>query len=115
MDALMPTYEFQCKECKHEWEDFMSIKAPDPEECPSCKVKGQVLRLISGGSGRGTVELYGHELVDKLKGDAQKLKQDAAKNEKVYANLLGDDHYQALQTRIDTQKKERKEGKVRRR
>jgi len=108
----MPTYEFQCKECKHEWEDFMSIKAPDPEECPSCKVKGQTLRLISGGSGKGTVELYGQDLIDKLKGDAKKIQADAAQKEKVYANLLGDDKYHALQTRLDNQKKE---GKVRRR
>ncbi len=106
----MPTYEFQCQveECKHEWEDFMSIKAPDPEECPKCHAKGKVLRLVSGGSGKGTVELYGQELVDKLKGDAQKIKQDAAKNENVYANLLVDDKYQALQTRMDRQKRERR-------
>lgn len=108
----MPTYEFQCQECKHEWEDFMSIKAPDPEECPSCKVKGKTLRLISGGSGKGTVELTGQELADKLKDDTRKLKEEAHKSEKVYANLLGDDKYHALQTRLDNQKKE---GKVRRR
>lgn len=104
----MPTYEFQCQECKHEWEDFLSIKAPDPEECPSCKAKGKTLRLISGGSGKGTVELYGQELVDKLKGDAQKLKQEAAKDEKVYANLLGEDKYQNLQTKMDQQKRIRR-------
>lgn len=104
----MPTYEFQCQDCKHEWEDFLSIKAPDPEECPGCHVKGKTLRLISGGSGKGTVELYGQELVDKLKGDAQKIKKDAAQKEKVYANLLGEDKYHALQTQMDRNKRERR-------
>lgn len=104
----MPTYEFQCQDCKHEWEDFLSIKAPDPEECPQCKVKGKTLRLISGGSGRGVVELTGQDLIDKVKSDVRDLKKDAAAKEKVYANLLGDDKYQQLQTRMDKQKRERR-------
>lgn len=102
----MPTYEFQCQECKHEWEDFLSIKAPDPD-CPSCQAK-KTLRLISGGSGRGVVELTGQDLIDKVKSDVRDLKKDAAQKEKVYANLLGDDKYQQLQTRMDQQKRERR-------
>lgn len=110
----MPTYEFKCQskveeqECGHEWEEFLSIKAPDPEECPKCKAKGHVLRLISGGSGRGTVELYGQELVDKIKADANKVKAQAAKDEKIYANLLGEDRYQNLQTQMDKRKRDRR-------
>lgn len=110
----MPTYEFKCqaevegKECAHEWEEFLSIKAPDPEECPKCKVKGKVLRLISGGSGRGKVELTGQDLVDSIKADAQKIKQQAAKDEKVYANLLGEERYQGLQKKMDQQKQIRR-------
>lgn len=103
----MPTYEFKCKveECGNEWEEFLSIKAPDPEECPKCHAKGQVLRLISGGSGRGKVELTGQELVDSIKADAQKIKAEAAKNENVYANLLGEDKYHQLQTQMDRKKR----------
>lgn len=110
----MPTYEFRhdLENCKHEWEDFLSITAPNPTKCPKCETEGNITKLISGGSGRGIVELQGQELLDKCKTDAKQLKKDAAKNENVYANLLGDDHYQALQTRIDAQKKE---GKVKRR
>lgn len=103
----MPTYEFMCEDCKHEWEDFLSMSAPIPEECPSCKIKGKTKRLISLGS-KGIVELTGQDLVDKLKGDAQKLKRDAAKNENVYANLLGEDKYQSIQTKMDQQKKIRR-------
>jgi putative FmdB family regulatory protein len=99
----MPTYEFQCEDCKHEWEVYQSMSTPNPNECPSCKVEGKTKKLISLGS-RGVVELYGQDLVDKLKGDAQQLKRDAAKNEQVYANLLGEEKYQSLQTKMDQQK-----------
>lgn len=104
----MPTYEHICTntECNHTWEDMYSIKTEPPKICPKCNQE-TAQRVISGGSGRGTVELYGQELADKLKGDVQKLKQDAAKSEKVYANLLGDDKYQQLQTSMDKRKRNR--------
>jgi putative FmdB family regulatory protein len=103
----MPTYEFICEECKHEWEIYQSMSAPNPDDCPSCKATGNIKKLISLGS-KGIVELYGNDLVDKIKGDAQKLKQEAAKNESVYANLLGEDKYQSLQTKMDDQKRIRR-------
>lgn len=81
----------------------MSIKAPDPEKCPTCAAT-QVLRLCSLGS-KGVVELTGTDLTDKIKADVKTLKADAAKSEKLYANMLGEDKYQALQVRLDNQKK----------
>lgn len=110
----MPTYEFRhdLENCKHEWEVFLSMSAPNPTKCPKCEVEGNITKLISGGSGRGIVELQGQELLDKCKADAKQIKQDAAKSETLYANLLGDDKMQALQVRLDNQKKD---GKVRRR
>ena len=103
----MPTYEFfhASDDCKHEWEEYLSIKAPDPEECPKCKAKGNIIRLISGGSGRGIVELTGQDLVDKVKADTKQLKKDMHAKESVYSNLLGSDKYQQLQQRIDRQKR----------
>lgn len=102
----MPTYEHRCDTCKHEWEADYSIKADPPKECPECKAE-TVTRLISLG-GKGIVELTGQELVEKVKADAQVLKKDAAAKEKVYANLLGEDRYQSLQTKMDQQKRERR-------
>ena len=104
----MPTYEHRCdnQECKHEWEADYSIKQDPPKECPKCK-GNQVTRLISLG-GKGVVELTGQELVDKVKSDAQQLKKDAAAKEKVYANLLGEDKYQSLQTQMDKNRRERR-------
>jgi len=98
----MPTYEFKCQDdsCLHEWEDFLSIKAPDPEACPKCHAQ-KVLRLISGGSGKGVVELYGQDLLDKCKSDAQKIKKEAAQDANKYANLLGENKYNDIQTRLD--------------
>lgn len=45
----MPTYEYVCKECKHQFEVFQSIKADNLSVCPECG--GMVQRKISGGSG----------------------------------------------------------------
>lgn len=101
----MPTYLYECPIHK-EFEEYhsMSVKL---EHCPNCEkenIISEVKRLICG-TNRGIVELVGQELLDKIKGDAQQLKRDAAKSEKIYSNLLGEDKYQALQTRIDKQGK----------
>ena len=99
----MPTYEHMCQSCSHEWEDEYSIKAEPPQFCPKCNAK-TAKRLISLG-GKGVVELNGHELVEKLKGDAQQIKRDASKSDKMYANLLGESRYNDLQTRLDRRKR----------
>lgn len=46
----MPTYEYGCTACGHEFEKFESIKAAPTKNCPKCK-KGKVQRRISGGGG----------------------------------------------------------------
>lgn len=102
----MPTYEHKCETCKHQWEDEYSIKVDPPKVCPECTAE-TVVRLISL-SGKGVVTLAGQELTDKIKGDAQALKREAASNEKVYANLLGEEKYHNLQTKLDSQKKIRR-------
>ena len=45
----MPTYEYRCGECGHEFEAFQSITANALTDCPKCE--GTVERLISGGAG----------------------------------------------------------------
>lgn len=101
----MPTYTHLCKKCKHEWEDFYSIKDPVPDTCPKCKNKGDVQRLISGGSGKGIVTLYGQDLKDHVKSEANRFKKAAYKNETAYADLLGHDKYQNLQTQLDKKRR----------
>lgn len=99
----MPTYEHRCDTCKHEWEAEYSIKVDPPKTCPECKAETAV-RLISLG-GKGVVELGGNELVEKLKADAKTLQKDARKDEKIYANLLGEDRYQNMQTQMDQRRR----------
>ena len=46
----MPTYEYKCDACDHEFELFQSIKAPAIRKCPECG-KLKVKRLIGIGAG----------------------------------------------------------------
>lgn len=45
----MPTYEYECKTCGHNFEVFQSIMDAPVKKCPECG-KG-VRRLIGGGTG----------------------------------------------------------------
>jgi putative FmdB family regulatory protein len=45
----MPTYDYGCAECGHEFEQFQSITAAPVEVCPQCG--GKVSRRINGGAG----------------------------------------------------------------
>ena len=45
----MPTYEYQCDACSHQFEQFQSITAEAIKICPVCK--GSVRRLIGRGGG----------------------------------------------------------------
>ena len=45
----MPTYEYRCRKCNHEFEEFQSITAKPLRKCPKCR--GKVQRLISAGNG----------------------------------------------------------------
>lgn len=101
----MPTYLYECP-VHGEFEEFhsMTIKL---EHCPTCEkenVTSEVKRLICGTS-KGVVELYGEDLVSKTKEDIRKMKTDMHKSEKVYANMLGEDKYQKLQTQMDKNKR----------
>jgi putative FmdB family regulatory protein len=49
MEYYMPTYEYRCKNCKFEFEEFQSIASEPLHVCPKCN--GNVERKISGGSG----------------------------------------------------------------
>ncbi len=46
----MPTYDYQCRNCDHEWELFQSITANPVRKCPECgKLKAK--RVIGPGAG----------------------------------------------------------------
>lgn len=45
----MPTYDYRCKGCGHEFEEFQSMTAPVLKKCPKCK-KNALERLIGTGA-----------------------------------------------------------------
>jgi putative FmdB family regulatory protein len=46
----MPTYDYVCQACDHEFEEFQSITAKPLRNCPACK-KPKLKRLIGTGAG----------------------------------------------------------------
>lgn len=47
----MPTYEYQCKKCGHQFEEFQSITDDPLTKCPKKECTGTVYRIISSGAG----------------------------------------------------------------
>lgn len=47
----MPTYDYVCEKCGYEFEAFHSMSAPAIKDCPECKAKNKVRRLIGCGAG----------------------------------------------------------------
>jgi putative FmdB family regulatory protein len=45
----MPTYQYHCPDCGHDFEEFQSITEEPIGECPKCGKKPH--RVISGGAG----------------------------------------------------------------
>lgn len=46
----MPTYDYQCQACGHEFEEFQMMSAKSLRKCPECK-KLKLKRLIGTGAG----------------------------------------------------------------
>jgi putative FmdB family regulatory protein len=46
----MPTYEYKCSACGHQFEKFQSITADPLKKCPKCG-KNKLQRLIGTGAG----------------------------------------------------------------
>jgi len=45
----MPTYQYRCDNCGHEFEEFQSMTEDPIDVCPKCQAKPR--RLITGGAG----------------------------------------------------------------
>lgn len=46
----MPTYDYNCTKCGHEWEAFQSMKDEPLKTCPECG-KRSAKRMVGGGAG----------------------------------------------------------------
>ena len=47
----MPTYEYECQRCGHQFEEYQSITASPLTDCAADGCRGQVKRLIGAGGG----------------------------------------------------------------
>ena len=92
----MPTYEYICENCGHEWEDFHSMSEV-VDVCPECNQQ-QVKKLISFGS-KGIVKLCHEDMVAKIGSDLTEIRQKARKDENYKASLIGEDRYHQSQIR----------------
>jgi putative FmdB family regulatory protein len=46
----MPTYQYECQACGHDFEELQGMKDAKLTKCPKCH-KNKLVRLIGGGSG----------------------------------------------------------------
>src|ERR1044072_7855848 len=46
----MPTYEYACSKCGHQFEQFQSMRDEPLKKCPKCG-KPALKRLVGGGAG----------------------------------------------------------------
>ena len=47
----MPTYEYKCKKCDYQFEEFQSITEKPLTKCQKKECNGTVYRIISAGAG----------------------------------------------------------------
>lgn len=83
----MPTYDYECDACGHEFELFQSITASVKRKCPECS-KLKLRRLFGTGAaivfkGSGFYETdYRSESYKKGEAKAKKAKEDASPDKK---------------------------------
>ena len=65
----MPTYDYKCTQCGHDFEMFQSMSESHIKKCPECG--GNVRRLVGGGSGH-IFKGSGFYVTDYVKGKEQK-------------------------------------------
>ncbi|MBF0244542.1 MAG: zinc ribbon domain-containing protein [Planctomycetes bacterium] len=83
----MPTYEYICTACQHEFEVFQGIKDSNLRKCPACN-KMKVEKKISGGSGF-MLKGSGFYETDYKKGEGSEYKK-AEQKEKATATPAAD-------------------------
>lgn len=93
----MPTYEYEChnKDCVGEFEELHSSRDDAKlKYCPICAKEGRgeqnpVDRLISGGSGKGIMNLTNKEFAATLGTERAKAHATARKSEAFAENFIG--------------------------
>ena len=76
----MPTYDYRCGECGHEFEEFQSMSSESLKKCPKCG-KDALKRAM--GSGAGMIFKGGGFYQTDYKKGENKAKASEAKKDKV--------------------------------
>jgi putative FmdB family regulatory protein len=90
----MPTYDYGCTACGHEWEEVQRITEPPIEVCPKCS-KSAAHRLISAATsfilkgGGWYADLYSSVPSRTNKGDSNGASSEAGKADKAAAPSSG--------------------------
>lgn len=103
----MPTYLYECPvHGEFEEEHSVKIKLEKCTKCKSDKLKPiqKIKRLLYPSAGK--VTLSGQELIQKTKEDGKKLGEKALKDERLAANMMGEERYNKRQLELDSFKKE---------
>jgi len=51
IESTMPTYDYECPKCGHEFETYQPITDDPLTKCPQKGCRGKIQRLIGGGGG----------------------------------------------------------------
>jgi len=102
----MPTYEYECGACGHQFEKYQSIKDGNLRKCPVCS-KWKLKRLIGSG---GAVIFKGSGFYQT--DYRSKSYQDGKKSESVAASSASDTASAKKETKSATETKSPKETKT---
>jgi putative FmdB family regulatory protein len=82
----MPTYEYQCEACQHNFDEFQSINDPPLKKCPRCgkqklrRVYGAGAAIIFKGSGFYQTDYRSESYKTAAKAEQESSKPAADKN-----------------------------------
>ena len=65
---MMPTYEYECRECNHQFESFQwvdSRSAPEKEVCPKCGKKKVKQGYVSTNGSAPSMKMDDNMAIDK--------------------------------------------------
>ncbi len=77
-DQKMPTYQYRCSSCGHDFEKFHKISVSARPKCPRCGRKSE--RVISGGAGL-VFKGSGFYITDYKRSDSDQKKKQALRAE----------------------------------